>query len=45
MSKPMWRHVNRILRRLFPKTWNRAVGRVAAERGMTDAEVVDRLGL
>lgn len=43
MSKPLWRHVNRMLRRLFPKTWDRAVHRVAAERGLTDAEVTARL--
>src|SRR6266704_5298549 len=43
MTKPLWRCVNRILQRLLPKTWDRAVHRVATERGLTDAEVRARL--
>ncbi len=43
MAKPLWRYINRALQRLLPKTWDRAVHRVATERGLTDAEVRARL--
>jgi hypothetical protein len=32
-----------ILQRLFPKTWDRAVRRVATKRGLTDEQVLAKL--
>ncbi len=43
MAKPLSRCINWLLQRLLPKTWDRAVHRVATERGLTDAEVRARL--
>ncbi len=43
LDPPMTAWLNRILQRLLPNTWDRAVHRVAIERGLTDAEVRARL--
>ncbi len=43
MAKPLSRCINWLLQRLLPKTWDRAVHRVATQRGLTDEQVRAKL--